>query len=227
MRLGREYREAQFVKDVEWEVHSTWKSVKVISDASHDQIWQELKQIQQVLVGMLGRPSRWSGIVELTEDPYIRGAKPFRCDIIINAELSEKDLRWRTLIHEMLHTFSAGYQPLDYASFRGWEEGIVEQLQRVLRPAVLAELGLAIAEKLFETVEQEHDYAEYVQALENMREALQVTSLVFYKGLLATPIRDRRRSVFEQGMALPFEERFLFLSAYSTGDAILRTGVKQ
>lgn len=135
MRLGREYREAQFVKDVEWEVHSTWKSVKVISDASHDQIWQELKQIQQVLVGMLGRPSRWSGIVELTEDPYIRGAKPFRCDIIINAELSEKDLRWRTLIHEMLHTFSAGYQPLDYASFRGWEEGIVEQLQRVLRPA--------------------------------------------------------------------------------------------
>jgi hypothetical protein len=91
----------------------------------------------------------------------------------------------------------------------------------------LAALSLSVNEKLFVTVEQEHDCAEYVQALEHMREAMQVTALVFYKGLLAIPIRDRRRSVFEQGMALSFEERFLFFNAYSAGDAILRTGVKQ
>ena len=165
--------------------------------------------------------------MELVHDPSIRGAKPFRCDIVINVELSEQDERWRTLIHEMLHTFSEGYLPLDYVSFRGWEEGVVEQLQRLLRPGILAALGSVVEEKLFAFVEQNHDYSEYVEALEKMRDTLKIESVAFYMRLLAVPIRDRRRSVFEQGMALPFDERFGFLIAYSLGDAVLRTGVKQ
>lgn len=105
----------------------------------------------------------------LTDDPDVRGAKPFRCDIVINKTLSEQDLRWRTLIHEMLHTFSAGYNPQDYQALRGWEEGVVEQLQRLLRPAVLAKLGVSVSEKVFEQVEDGHEYQKYVRALESMR----------------------------------------------------------
>ncbi len=130
------------------------------------QIQKELEQVCQALTERLGRPSRWSGLVEITDDPNIRGAKPFRCDIVINVGLIGKAERWRTLIHEMLHTFSAGYKPLDYVAFRGWEEGVVEGLQRILRAAIVAELGLTIDETVFTTVEAGHEYAEYVQALE-------------------------------------------------------------
>jgi len=86
----------------------------IFSEISH--IQTELEQVQQILLKMLGRPSRWSGEVKLSDNPYIRGAKPFRCDILINTELAGQDERWRTLIHEMLHTFSAGYLALDYLS---------------------------------------------------------------------------------------------------------------
>ena len=125
--------------------------------------------------------------MELTDNPAIRGAKPFRCDIVINAGIAGQDTRWRTLIHEMLHTFSAGYQPLDYTAFRGWEEGVVEQLQRLLRPGVLRALSLAVEEELFVAVEQSHDYAEYVEVLEKMRNALGVEPLVFYRASLLYP----------------------------------------
>ena len=181
----------------------------------------------KLLLKFLGRPSRWSGKVELGSDPSIRGAKPFRCDIIINVNLAKQNVRWRTLIHEMLHTFSEGYQPLDYVSDRGWEEGTVEQLQRLLRPGVLATLGVSLEEDIFASVEQDHDYTKYIEALEEMRGMLEIEPPIFYLNLLTLPIRDRRRSVFDLGMALPLDKRFRFLIAYSAGNAVLRTGVKQ
>lgn len=136
-------------------------------------------------------------------------------------------MRWRTLIHEMLHTFSEGYHPLDYMAFRGWEEGTIEQLQRILRPVLLVKLGIKVDEAVFTAVETGHEYVEYVQALEGMREALGEEPTGFYSRLLAVPIRDRRRSVFEQGMALAAAERSAFLRAYSSGDALLKTGIRR
>ncbi len=146
---------------------------------------------------------------------------------MIDIGLAGKAERWRTLIHEMLHTFSAGYQPLDYVAFRGWEEGVVEQLQRILRLEILAEIGIAVEETVFAAVEATHEYAEYVGALEAMREALAEEPRAFYFRLLSIPIRDRRRLMFEQGMALPPIPRRRFLSIYSSGDAILKTGARQ
>lgn len=188
---------------------------------------EELEQVCRVLTEKLGRPSRWSGLVKMTEEIRIRGAKPFRCDIVINAGLIGKAERWRTLIHEMLHTFSAGYQPLDYVAFRGWEEGVVEQLQRTLRPEILTELGITVDEMIFTNVEADHEYTEYVEALEAIREALKEEPMPFYSRLLSVPIRDRRQFVFEQGMALGPPLRRKFLSVYSSGDATLKTGVRQ
>ena len=188
---------------------------------------RELEQVRAALAKMLRKRSRWSGFADLSDDPNIRGAKPFRCDIVINCVLAGQAERWRTLIHEMLHTFSEGYQPLDYMAFRGWEEGVVEQLQRILRPIVLAELGIKVDEAVFTAVEADHEYTEYVRALEEMREALGVEATGFYSRLLATPIRDRRQSVFEQGMALPTAKRRAFLGTYSSGDAVLKTGARR
>ena len=195
-------------------------------DEGKQRIQAELEQIRLILVNLLGRASRWSGLVLITDDPNIRGAKPFRCDIVINAGLVGRAERWRTLIHEMLHTFSEGYYPLDYMAFRGWEEGVVEQLQRILRPVVLTELGVKVDEAVFAAVETGHEYAEYVQALEEIRQVLNEEAVLFYSRLLIVPIRERRQLVFEQGMALPATARRAFLSAYSSSAAVLKTGAR-
>jgi hypothetical protein len=210
--------------------NSPWETNVIIDESRNrirERLREELEQVCWALTRILGRQSRWSGFADLSDDPNIRGAKPFRCDIVINAILASQAERWRTLIHEMLHTFSEGYQPLDYMAFRGWEEGVVEQLQRTLRPAVLAELGINLDEAVFTAVETDHEYEEYVRALEEMRESLGEESLRFFSRLLAVPIRDRRQSVFEQGMALPTVRRRAFLGAYSSGDAILKTGTRR
>ena len=62
-----------------------------------------------------------------------KGKKRFSCDIQIQEALAKTEARWTTLIHESLHTFSSGYLREDYQAYRGWEEGVVEQLQRLLR----------------------------------------------------------------------------------------------
>lgn len=63
--------------------------------------------------------------------------------------------------------------------------------------------------------------------LEEMRQVLGEEATPFYSRLLAVPVRKRPQSVFEQGMALPASERRAFLSAYSKGDAILKTGARR
>ncbi len=173
---------------------------------------------------LIGRPSRWSGVLLLTDDPNIHGAKPFRCDIIINGNLSQQDTRWRTLIHEMLHTFSAGYNPQDYQALRGWEEGVIEQLQRLLRPAVLAKLGVTVSDQVFDRVEGGHEYQKYVRALEDIRAHLDIGPEPFCLDLLATPIRDRQAFVFNKGLALPPERQMSFFTAFSAGNAVLKSG---
>jgi len=110
-------------------------------------------------------------------------------------------------------------------TFRGWEEGVVENLQRVLRPAILAELGVVVAEAIFSGAETDHEYTEYVQALEDIRKALGEKKRAFYFDLLAVPLRDRRRVIFEQGMRLSAVERHAFFQVYSRSDAVLKTGV--
>lgn len=114
-----------------------------------DSLRRELRQIESVLSQTIGRDSRWNGEVIITDNPGIRGAKPFRCAIVINAALANIDVRWRTLIHELLHTYSVGYDSQSYQEFRGWEEGVIEQLQRQLRPAILDQLNIAVVEEAF------------------------------------------------------------------------------
>ena len=159
-----------------------------------EQITGELQAIVKVIESVTGLPSRWSGKLELVADAEFKGKKPFRCDVFLDAALAATPERWSTLIHEALHTGSAGYVREDYQDFQGWEEGVVEQLQRLLRAEVLARLHVTVEETVFASIDAGHAYNDFIAAIERLRrilddreEAEAVTA--FYLQLLTTPIK--------------------------------------
>lgn len=81
----------------------------------------ELEQMVPFLEEITGLPSRWNGEFYLVEDADFLGKKPFDCRIELNILLKDAELRWRTLIHELLHSLSTGYNQRDYNQFYGWE----------------------------------------------------------------------------------------------------------
>jgi len=190
---------------------------------------RELADIVAVLTELTGLPSRWSGRVELVPDAEFKGKKRFLCDIQLDAALAEKEARWTTLIHEALHSLSAGYFRDDYQNFQGWEEGVVEHLQRFYRPRVLSRLVVKADPFLFQKLDAEHGYNKFIAALEDIRqaqsdaEASSSEAEAFYLDLLATPLRDRKSRVSRYGFSLPPPERQRFFSIISAASATLRT----
>ena len=191
-----------------------------------EKVCKELEQLAPILTELTGLPSRWNGQVELGQEEWFRGKKLFSCGIVIQAHLVNQETRWRTLIHESLHSRSAGYNSADYNALIGWEEGVVEQTQRLLRPAVLARIGVQVEEAVFREVEAAHVYNRYVDALEDLRRSLaigQEQQMGFYMNLLATPIRDRAAFVYSLGSSLVGADRLRFLSLFSAASDRLRT----
>lgn len=62
------------------------------------------------------------------------------------------------MTHEVLHTFSPQYTRSEYNAAQGWEEGVVEQMQRLLRPQVLAALEVTVREEVLTNAEADHQY---------------------------------------------------------------------
>lgn len=182
----------------------------------------ELREIIVVLTELTHLPSRWSGRVELVPDAGFRGKKRFTCDIQIDAALALQEERWSTLIHEALHTVSTGYVPTDYRDFPGWEEGVVERLQRLFRPAVFVKLGISVQEEMFRVLEQKHNYNKYIQALEQVRLSLNVADAEFYAGLLRRPIKDRFGYAYGLGTGLTGRDRSAFIHILSTANSVLK-----
>ncbi len=186
------------------------------------QIASELRQIIGVLTGRLGLPSQWSGQVGIVPDAGFKGKKRFTCDILIDAALASQEVRWATLIHEALHTVSAGYIGTDYRDFPGWEEGVVERLQRLFRPIILARLGVTVPENAFRAAEEKHNYNKYIYALEQLRFGLNMTAEEFYANLIKIPIKDRFSYVFGLGDGLEGRERRVFLYVLSAANSVLK-----
>jgi len=162
-----------------------------------------LRQIVDVLEGVLGWPSRWNGQVSLERSLSFSGVAHYSGSIGINELVyADADLRWRTLIHEALHTFSPQYTRYEYNAVRGWEEGVVEQMQRLVRPQVLTVLGIAVDEKVLLEVEENHPYNLYIALLEDLRLRLNDTSFEFYKMLLACPLMERSIILRQSGILL-------------------------
>ncbi|CAN5442267.1 hypothetical protein BH11ARM2_BH11ARM2_25600 [soil metagenome] len=99
------------------------------------------------------------------------GKKPFGCDILIDQDLAAAPHRWRTVLHEAIHAFSEGYGPA-YALYLGWEEGVVELLQREMRFEVLTRAGILYDENAQKAAEQNQAYNKYVEALQGSQSRL-------------------------------------------------------
>lgn len=197
-----------------------------IPNADVEQVSKELERIAPFLTELTRLPSRWNGQVELGQEEWFRGKKLFSCGIVIQAKLVTQETRWRTLIHESLHSRSTGYNSADYNALIGWEEGVVEQAQRLLRPEVLARARVQVEEAVFREVEADHVYNRYIDALEDLRRSLSITEeqqTRFCVDLLATPIRDRAAFVYSLSSSLTGADRRRFLSIFSIASARLRT----
>ena len=186
------------------------------------QVRAELQQIMPVVSELTGLPTRWSGRVEIVTSADFLGQKRFSCDILISDTVVNQPERWSTLLHEALHAVSTGYIRDDFLTLPGWEEGAVEQLQRLLRPEIISHLGIALPESVFAFREINHPYNAYISALEKIRIVLRVSEVQFYQRLLATPIAGRPASVFRQVRQLPHEKQRDAFAAFSASNATLR-----
>lgn len=186
-------------------------------------VQQELVAIVEVLTELTGLTSRWNGEVELSQDARAFGRKPFSCRIVLNENLADQSVRWRTLIHEALHSFSAGYNREDYQAWRGWEEGVVEQLQRLLRPSVLARLSITVDAVVFKEAEVDYLFNKHIEALEQLREVTDAQEVQeFYLDLLMTRIKDRPGLILSRRFQLPPEEQAAFIGLFSRANSVLK-----
>jgi hypothetical protein len=70
----------------------------VSDDTLTDQIREELTQVIAAVSELTGLPSNWNGQLTLVPDSDFKGKKLFSCGILIDRNLADSDLRWRTLI---------------------------------------------------------------------------------------------------------------------------------
>ena len=195
-----------------------------MSDA--DRILSELSEIIAALSQITGLSSHWSGAVELVEGADFKGQKPFQCDILLNVNLANEDARWRTLLHEALHSFSQGYNRDDFENFRGWEEGVVEKLQRLLRPAVLSSLAVTVPEAVFQALEEQHLYNGYLTALSELQQISGQPEQRFYVNLLGTSIRERPALVYALSRPLIGQAHTDFLRCFSRANSTLKGEIR-
>ena len=175
----------------------------------------DLRQIIQVLEDVLGRPSRWNGRTHLARSLSFGGAAHYDGSVSISEYANvDLDLRWRTMIHEALHTFSPQYSHPQYIAARGWEEGVVEQMQRLLRSQVLAALRVSVDEAVIAAAEAAHSYNVYITVLEDLRDRLGDSPMSFYRLLLATPLPERALVLKRSSILLADQERQAFLTAW-------------
>ena len=162
-----------------------------------------VRQIVGVLEEVLGRSSRWNGRAFLARSLSFAGAAHYDGGISISELIyADADLRWRTVIHEALHTFSPFYSSFEYHSAPGWEEGVVEQMQRLVRPQVLAALSVTVQERRLQEAEARHPYNIYIAFLEELRLRLGDDPFSFYKMLLMYPLTQRSTILKQSGILL-------------------------
>ena len=186
------------------------------------QVRAELEQIMPLVSALTGLATRWSGVVELVETTEFKGKKRHTCSIQLASGLASQDARWTTLIHESLHAVSAGYSLTAYQSVPGWEEGVVEQLQRILRDDIFARIGVVIPKTILGPLDADHPYNVYIRALEKVRSSRGISEAEFYLSLLATPLADRPTKMIMEAHRLPEWQRRDALEAVSVSNATLK-----
>ena len=195
-------------------------------DESQNRLQTELNALVAVIVRLAGLPSNWNGEVSLVPGANFKGKKRFSCGIELDADLANQEARWSTLIHEALHSISVGYTASAYWELPGWEEGLIEQLQRLYRSAALEALKVSVDADIFLVMDAEHRYNRYIAALETLRVFLDAEPLDFYLALLRMPIRERPGSMLYLSQSLDSAERIEFLRLFSASHTVLKEALE-
>ena len=181
------------------------------SGAGGGTIMEELRQIIAFVEAATGLPSRWNGglliLAEGTDEAWAAQALPrvsylakkeWNCSITVVESVLQDNRRWRTLLHESLHSVSVGLTEPDYQRFRLWEEAVVESLQRLYRPLLLQSLGLNLEEEQFQALETAWRYNSALNALGQIAaERPEVPFQDLLEALLRTPLSERSRLAFD------------------------------
>jgi hypothetical protein len=168
--LGLDYRKYLYVGDQLWGL-----SRKEVVKLAHS--------IDDELADIFGGQTQWRGrifIKRKSESPDAWGVKTWTCDIWLRSDCSV-----HVLVHELLHGRSYGVTEKDYSDFKGLEEGVVEQLARILAPRIQSIKSLYSGHN--------YSYQKYVDALEEIRiKYAKRDEMAYYHNLFQTPLRDRK-----------------------------------
>ena len=172
-----------------------------------------MRQIIAFVEEATGLPSRWNGGLLILEDgtdevrtaqmlarvPYL-AKKERSCSITVVESILQDDQRWRTLLHEGLHSVSVGLMRDSYDRFAPWEEAVAESLQRLYRPPLFQQLGMDVPDSRFMALEAIWPYNRAMEALGRIAaERPEVQVREFLEEMLRTPLPDRPASAFEWG----------------------------
>lgn len=148
-----------------------------------EQLLAFAKEIDVELEKMFGGVQKWNQRIHIVSSsglPNAWGIKEWNCAITLRDDADEL-----TLIHELLHGRSKGLTHDAYQNNRGLEEGVVEMLAWTHGNDILNKFGR-------QSNRPGPAYADYVNALEKIRERLKMDKDEFYKGLYKTELSKRR-----------------------------------
>ena len=183
-------------------------------------------------------PSRWNGTVDLESMAGTAGGKAQDCSIKFNKRLwNEDEYKYSTLPHEWLHSVSPLRDIMDYVRMRGWEEGPIEGMTRIMRPRILERLGKpqSIDEDARFNRDLFHPYNKYINLWKDVADGLQYDSEVegepdletFFWDVLALPLHERPDWVRNKGLELyghDPESREIWLDVYDMLNEAMTSG---
>src|SRR5438128_374754 len=115
-----------------------------------------------------GLHSNWNGEIALSEDISVGGSpsyiavKEWQCAIRINMAAIDEASLPGTLIHEVVHSVSAGLSTTTFRQNVGFEEGVAEMVTRLIMPHALERLGI-------DSGPPREKFLDFVAALEELR----------------------------------------------------------
>ena len=197
-------------------------------------IIEEVRQVIAFVEEVTGLLSRWNGGLLILDDStgeaqtaqllsrvsYL-AKKEWNCGITVLASVLQDDQRWRTLLHEGLHSVSVGLTEPEHQRYAPWEEAVVESLQRLYRPLLFRQLGLDVDEGRFQSIEATWPYNHAMAALGQIAaERPEVPARDFLEEMLRTPLPDRPAFAFAWGrQAADFDH---FKRVYAAASGLLR-----
>lgn len=171
------------------------------------------------IVGELGETfgvetgSNWNGILDAkTSKSSAAGTKFWECHIGMRPDVMRSERGGHTAVHELFHSYSEpsvtdmDVRKRNYVGGRGWEEGVVEQMTRLHGRDIYPQMTqnetkreLWTRETDRKQLEKNHSYEGYVDAMEDMREAIGMDPKDFYGELLLVPTPERKQVVLLMG----------------------------